>query len=159
METATTQPKKGGNGKLWLIVVIIIVVIAAAFLLLTQTGALNKGGNSNSTSTAPAVSNNPSDYQAVFLNNNQVYFGRISNSMNSQFVTLEDIYYLQVQQQIQPASKNAAPQQNISLVKLGGELHGPTDKMYINRDQVLLVEDLRADSNIVRAIQNYKGQQ
>jgi hypothetical protein len=31
--------------------------------------------------------------------------------------------------------------------------------MYINRDQVLLVEDLRADSNIVKAIQNYKSQQ
>jgi hypothetical protein len=47
----------------------------------------------------------------------------------------------------------------INLVKLGGELHGPTDEMRINRDQILLVEDLRTDSNLVKAIDNYKARQ
>jgi hypothetical protein len=28
--------------------------------------------------------------------------------------------------------------------------------MRINRDQILLIEDLRADSNLVKAIDNYK---
>jgi hypothetical protein len=43
------------------------------------------------------------------------------------------------------------------LIKLGGELHGPTDTMQINRDQILLIEDLRTDSNLVAAIGNYKA--
>lgn len=151
--------RKSGNGKLWIIVVIIIIVVVGAFFLLTQMPGFGKNApaaNTTGAATTP-LSTSASDYQAVFLNNNQVYFGKISNSMSSQFVTLEDIYYLQVQQQIQPASKSATPTSNISLVKLGGELHGPTDKMYINRDQVLLIEDLRTDSNLVKAIDNYKA--
>jgi hypothetical protein len=102
-------------------------------------------------------------YQAVFLVNNQVYFGKLSNQ-NAQFPVLKDIYYLQVNQPIQPvqtAKGQPAPAANpeINLVKLGGELHGPTDEMRINRDQILLVEDLRTDSNLVKAIDNYKARQ
>ena len=101
-------------------------------------------------------------YQAVFLNNNQVYFGKLANE-NSQFPVLTDIYYLQVNQAIQPAQtvKGVTPAANpeINLVKLGGELHGPTDMMSINRDQILLIEDLRTDSNVVKAINDYVANQ
>jgi hypothetical protein len=121
-----------------------------------------KGATAGTVSTSTPTTLTPgeaSDYKAVFLVNNQVYFGKLGNSINSQFVALEDVYYLQVQQQIQPASKDkkASDQPNISLIKLGGELHGPTDTMQINRDQILLIEDLRTDSNLVAAIGNYKA--
>src|SRR5690606_33296919 len=63
-------------------------------------------------------------YQAVFLDNGQVYFGKLSN-VNSSYAKLNDIYYLQVEQQIQPdqqeegADEEQQPQ--ISLAKLGNE--------------------------------------
>ncbi len=94
-------------------------------------------------------------YQAVFLTNNQVYFGRLSHQ-SSKFATLKDIYYLQITQaqSLQTGASAASP--NINLVKLGGELHGPTDKMEINRDHILFVETLKADSRVVTAISDYK---
>jgi hypothetical protein len=154
METvATPAPKKGA--KVWIIVAVIIILAIAAYVVLQMPGKTT--GTPAATTNTPLSSAGASDYQAVFLNNNQVYFGKIGNSMGSQFVELKDIYYLQVQQQIQPATSKNAPATNISLVKLGGELHGPTDVMYINRDQILLIEDLRTDSNLVKAIDQYKA--
>jgi len=89
-------------------------------------------------------------YQAVFLTNNQVYFGKLAKQ-NSQYPVLTDIYYLRVTQPLQPSQPNP----NISLIKLGDELHGPADKMEINRDQILFVEDLKPDSQVVTAIKDY----
>jgi len=91
-------------------------------------------------------------YQAVFLTNNQVYFGKLAKQ-NSQYPVLTDIYYLRVTQPLQPSQPNP----NISLIKLGDELHGPADKMEINRDQILFVEDLKPDSQVVRAIRDYRA--
>lgn len=89
-------------------------------------------------------------YQAVFLTNNQVYFGKLSN-VDSQYVDLTDIYYLQVQQSVQPTDgKDTNPQ--VSLAKLGSELHGPENHMRINRDQILFWENLKDDGKVVDAI-------
>jgi hypothetical protein len=98
-------------------------------------------------------------YQAVFLTNGQVYFGKVSKVDNS-YVKLTDIYYLQVQQQVQPEdkSKSSTEQPQVSLAKLGGELHGPEDIMYISRTQVLFWENLKTDGKVATAIKDYKAQ-
>ncbi len=97
-------------------------------------------------------------YQAVFLTNGQVYFGKVTKT-DSSYVKLTDIYYLQVQQTVQPTDKSASSTNNqqVSLAKLGGELHGPEDVMYINRSQVLFWENLKNDGKVVKAIQDYKA--
>ena len=62
-------------------------------------------------------------YQALFLTNGQVYFGKISQ-VDKSYVKVTDIYYLQVQQTVQPKDATAAANnQQVSLAKLGGELH------------------------------------
>lgn len=96
-----------------------------------------------------------SDYQAVFLTNGQVYFGKLSNT-NSQWAILKDIYYLQVQQQVQPKDEKEQQQPNLTLVKLGNELHGPIDEMKINKDQILFWENLKSDGKVVEAIVKYQ---
>lgn len=95
------------------------------------------------------------NYQAVFLTNGQVYFGRASH-LNGDYVKLTDIYYLQVQNALQPAQSGANNNQQIMLMKLGNELHGPMDKMLINRSQISFIEDLKPDSRVVAAIGQYK---
>lgn len=88
----------------------------------------------------------PATYQAVFLTNDQVYFGHLTN-LDSQYPILEDTYYVQL------------GETSNRVVKLGeNEPHGPQDHMVLNRDQILLWEDLRQDSQIIRAIQNLKTQ-
>ena len=98
-------------------------------------------------------------YQAVFLTNGQVYFGKLSK-VDSSYVVLKDIYYLQVQQTVQPKDSSTTANNNsqVSLAKLGGELHGPEDVMYISRQQVLFWENLKTDGKVAKAIADYKAQ-
>jgi hypothetical protein len=135
------------------LLVVIIIVVGGGYWLLNRNGNLPG-------SIVKDSGSNISDYSAVFLTNGQVYFGKISSATSDE-VDITDIFYLQVNQQqgLQPsnnaATNNATP--DISLVKLGNELHGPNDKMRINRSQVLFTESLKDDSKVVKAISDYKA--
>lgn len=97
-------------------------------------------------------------YQALFMTNGQLYFGKLSN-VEGRYVTMQDVFYLQTQQQA-GAPKDVAEaeaQAQVLLTKLGSELQGPEDTMYISREQVLFWENLRADSKIVKAIGDFKA--
>ncbi len=98
---------------------------------------------------SPEVVVESGEYQAVFLDNGQVYFGKLSKT-KQQFFLLTDVFYMQ--------SGSAAPDKaaNLSLSKLGGEAHGPEDKMEINVDHILFIEDMKSDSKVVKAINQYK---
>lgn len=93
--------------------------------------------------------------QAVFLNGGQVYFGKI-RELNNKYIGITDIYYLRVNQQVQPKQGEQQSQQDISLVKLGCELHGPQDQMFINREQVVFWENLKDDGQVAKAVEAYK---
>lgn len=128
-------------GQLIGILVLIIIVGAGAYV---GTSKLKKKNAVNGGKTR----------QAVFLTNNQVYFGFVSNS-EAKTVTLKDIYYLQVNQNPQTGDKSQDEQQQLSLVKLGQELHGPKDQMRINRDHILFIEDMKDDAKVNAAISDY----
>jgi hypothetical protein len=93
-----------------------------------------------------------SKFQAIFLNGGQVYFGKVGD-LNSKFMQVSNIYYLRVNQQVQPGQENKA--NDVSLVKLGCELHGPEDKMVINREQIIFWENLKGDGQVAKAIEEY----
>ncbi len=98
--------------------------------------------------------------QAVFLNGGQVYFGHVKN-LDNKYMRVSDIYYLRVNQQVQPNQQNGQQQQtvnDISLVKLGCELHGPSDEMLINREQIIFWENLKDDGQVAKAVADYKKQ-
>lgn len=96
-------------------------------------------------------------YQAVFLNGGQVYFGKVTD-LNSKYTRLNDIFYLRVNQQVQPDQQSSNTSNDVSLVKLGCELHGPQDQMVINREQVIFWENIKDDGQVVKAINEYKKQ-
>lgn len=143
------QRPRGGQSKLpWVIVGLLVIILLAALFLFR--GNLMKWGRSDDSSKT---------YQAVFLSNGQVYFGHISDIM-SKNITLTDIFYLQVtpaQGSQQSTQANTNQSQQLQLVKLGSELHGPEDKMHINRDHVLFYENLKKDGKVVKAIEEYKA--
>ena len=103
---------------------------------------------------------NTGEFQAIFLTNGQVYFGKLTDT-NDTYVKLTDIYYLQVQQSVQPGSSSSSNNNSnskISLTKLGNELHAPEDQMFIARDQVLFWENLKSSGKVVQAIDAYQAQ-
>ena len=95
-------------------------------------------------------------WRAVFLTNNQVYFGHFLWTPFTSTVTLKDIYYLQASQPLQQGDAENK-QSAMKLVKFGNEVHGPADKMVILKTQILFWEDLREDSPIAQKIKTSKN--
>jgi len=133
--------------------VVVALVVAGAVMLTNQKSSGKVAGASTG-------------YQAVFLTNGQVYFGKLT-SQDNEWMKLTDIYYLQVTQNLQQASGDPTKEptstgaaqtsaNNIQLVKLGSELHGPDDMMYIEQDKVLFWENMKSDSKVSNAIKQYQ---
>jgi hypothetical protein len=146
--TTMSAPKKRSGKIIALIVVLVLILLIVAYCVFSYF----KLGSS--------------EYQAVFLSNGQVYFGKMGRS--GKWIVLKDVYYLQVTQDLQDASgdsnatpnstnNNQATQPEIKLVKLGSELHGPEDRMYIDTDKILFWEDMKSDSKVIEAIRKHTG--
>ncbi len=131
-----------------------LMLIATGVLALGVVGLLIFGTPDRNNIQAEAVKTG--QYQAVFLNGGQVYFGKIFHFSND-VIGLKDIFYLRVNQQVQPGQAEQQNANNISLAKLGSELHGPEDAMYINIDEVQFWENLKDDGQVVKAITTYKA--
>ncbi len=86
-------------------------------------------------------------WQAVFLENGQVYFGKLEEH-DQNYVVLRSVYYLREAKDLE--AKDTA---NLNLIKLGGEVHGPDDKMFINKESILYFENMKDTSRVVQSIQ------
>jgi hypothetical protein len=108
----------------------------------------------------PGTAIDSSKYQAVFFTNGQVYFGKLK-PFNNEYMQLTDIYYLQTQTTDKETDsknpqKTSTNQNDVQLIKLGDEIHGPEDQMTLSKDQVLFYENLKPDSKVAQSIEKYK---
>lgn len=111
--------------------------------------------------SSTAASIDSSRYQAVFFTNGQVYFGKLK-SVNSGYMRLTDIYYLQAQStenQSENPQETSSKSSDVQLIKLGNEVHGPEDEMIISKDQILFFENLKKDGKVTDSISKYQSQQ
>ncbi|MCX7778729.1 MAG: hypothetical protein N2259_00575 [Patescibacteria group bacterium] len=126
--------------KIFKLFILLILVILLGVLILENSSVFSGlRGKKNS-------------WQAVFLSNGQAYFGLIAKETKDVLV-LKKVYYLQFAQK-QSEGQDGSPQ--LSIVKLGQEPHGPEDEMRINKEHIIFVEDLKSDSEVVRAIENFE---
>jgi len=146
-----TANRPGFFGKLLVLSLIIVSIAVTAFV---GYAIVNGVGSSNYIEE--------DKYQAVFLSDGQIYFGKLDN-VDMSYATLEDIYYLQVQNDDgagdPPLQEGGAAAASITLRKLGNEIHGPVDQMIINGDQILFWENLKDDGQVAQAIERYKEEQ
>ena len=154
MSEMAPRSRRSSKGPWILLVTIVVVVAVLGFVF--RDKLFSSSGNVGS-----------ANFQAVFLTNGQVYFGKLTDS-GQRYATMANIYYLQVTPVLQTGTEGQPgageqtqqqQQQQLSLVKLGNELHGPTDEMHINRDQILFIEDLKEDGRVVQAIKDYEAGQ
>ena len=130
---------------------VLVIFSVAVLLIALVVGLIFVDGNKESDLIDETA------YQAVFLDSadGQVYFGNLA-VYNEDLYVLTDIYYVRVEQPIQPQGQGQqAAQPNISLAKLGNELHGPEDVMHISRNKVLYWENLKDDGQVVQAITEF----
>lgn len=87
-----------------------------------------------------------SDFQAVFLSNGQVYFGTIESSTKN-YLVLNNAHYIQLD-----SEQNQTASTEIKLIKVGGEIHSPKSKLFINQANVLLIQELKSPSQMVQKL-------
>jgi len=85
-------------------------------------------------------------YQAIMLDNGQVYFGRITG-LSSAYPVLTEVYY--VQEQLDPDTKKV---RNI-LVRRGSEWHAP-NRMVMNARHIVLIEPVTTGSTVAKLIED-----
>ena len=133
---------------MWLNVMSVVVLVGAALLIILAALSF---GRTNVPSESRYV--NTGAYQAIFLNNGQVYFGKVQ-ALNTQYINVTDVYYL-----TQSATTTGQASGDYTLVKLGcQQIHHPEDRMIIGRAQVTFWENLSGDGKVVKSIADYKKQ-
>ena len=89
-------------------------------------------------------------YQAVLLDNNQVYFGKVSG-LGTDYAELTDVFYIQTG--VNPETK----QSSSILLKRGKEWHAPK-KMRLNNNHIIMVEPVSKGSTVAKLIEQAKTQ-
>ena len=91
----------------------------------------------------------PTEYQAVYLDNGQVFFGKISETAGP-FPILRDAFF--VQSQVDREKKET---KNL-LIRRGAEGHGP-DFMRLNAQHIVVIEPVAPDSRVAQLIREAKA--
>jgi hypothetical protein len=119
---------------------------AAAIFLLLLTSLLGLTGCGSTNLDFPT------EYQAVYLDNGQIFFGKLSDS-GSSFPILRDVFF--VQTQTDPAKKESKH----LLFKRGSiEGHHP-DFMRLNARHIVVIEPVAPDSRVAQLIREAKAPQ
>lgn len=88
-------------------------------------------------------------YSAVLLDNNQVFYGKLTNA-GTDYPELTDVYYIHSQ-----VNQDTKAVTNI-LIPLGNELHGP-DRMVLNARHIILIEPVGTNSKVAQLITEDKA--
>ena len=134
------EPKIKGKFPFKKIAIAILVILFVAILAVAFKSYVAENGASGGVNLVQKTDPNASSYYAVFLSNGQVYFGEIVQNNTNEMV-LAGAY------RMQPSG------QTYTLLKLTDEAYGSTDKIFINRSQILFYEQLRSDSQVVKLIE------
>lgn len=144
--------RSGGRDKAkWMRIGIVTAAVAVVILIGAVITVIVSGSND-----VKAESNyvDTGKLQAVFLNTGQVYFGHVQ-SLNDKYFVLNDIYYLQTSSNGSSTSSSSSAS-NVTLVKLGCELHRPYDQMVINSSEVTFWENLQSDGQVASAVAKFQ---
>jgi len=152
------RPKNNkGNGSSdnskWTRIGVVICFAAVVVLIIAVIALVASNNNNNNKTDTEANYIKTTKLQAVFLNTGQVYFGNIQ-TLNNNYVILTNIFYLQTASGSSTTASTSAS--NVTLVKLGCELHRPYDQMVINRSQVTFWENLQSDGQVATAVATYQ---
>jgi hypothetical protein len=104
--------------------------------------------------TSACTADNPpvfkTTYQAVLLDNGQVYYGRLSR-LGTGFPEMTDVYYI--------VNKDDPETKTVKhiLVKRGKELHSPTET-FLDARHIVMIEPVGLDSEVAQLISKSETQ-
>lgn len=148
--TSVNSPKKSGKGGMpkWVNILYVVILFGIATLLVLIALSISRSGGSKEYSMVQE-----DKYQAVFLNNGQVYFGNVTD-ISGDYLKLNNVFYLT---QNSTDATTAAANSDYTLIKLGcQQIHYPFDQMVVNRAQVTFWENLSDDGKVAQSIEQFK---
>lgn len=151
----TPKSKRGRDSGKWKRIGVTVIGALIVILILAVIAVISFGGPKSEDKYVDS-----SKLQAVFLNTGQVYFGNVK-ALNNKYFVVTNIYYLQASNNNgsnSSSSSSSSANNNITLVKLGCELHEPYDQMVINSDQVTFWENLQDGGQVAKAVKSFEQQ-
>lgn len=115
---------------------------AIFLLLLTALLGLSGCGSSNL--------DFPTEYQAVYLDNGQVFFGRLSEA-GSPFPVLRDVFFVQTQ-----TDRDKKESKHLLFKRGIIEVHQP-EFMRLNAQHIVVIEPVAPDSRVAQLIREAKA--
>lgn len=122
-----------------------LLALLCAVLIFLSMGCEKQSGQ-----TQPAPLSFGTEYQAVFMDNGQTFFGKIENA-GTPYPKLSDVFYIQ-----REVNRETNEVKNI-LVKRGSEWHAP-DYMMINAAHIVAIEPVAVNSRVAQLIKQAKAQ-
>jgi hypothetical protein len=116
--------------------------VAISLLLLTSLVGLTGCGSSSM--------DFPTEYQAVYLDNGQIFFGKLTDT-GSPFPILRDVFF--VQSQTDPTKKES---KHLLFKRGASEGHHP-DFMRLNAQHIVVIEPVAPDSRVAQLIREAKA--
>jgi hypothetical protein len=89
-------------------------------------------------------------WKAVFLDNNQVYFGKFLNIPFTDSITLRNVYYIKAEASASTTMPGGSTGTVIS--PLSDMVHAPENTMTISRNHILFFENLQRESALVKSL-------
>jgi hypothetical protein len=123
---------------------------ASSRLALATIAATLLGGCQPAAQSAASPPKFSTEYQAVFMTNGQVVFGKLEQ-FGSDYPVLRNPFT--VQSQANPETKQVSS----ALVRRSVELHGP-DHMVLNARHILVVEPVAENSRVAKVIKQAVAQ-
>lgn len=120
-------------------------VIVLALLIFLGTAAFKSFSGTSFPSSVDGKT-----YQAVFLSNGQIFFGKLSSG-NGRYYELRHVYLLQ-----SSVTSRGRPGEQ-QLIKLTKEIHGPQDLLIVDRRQILYIENLDPRGQAAKLINSSGG--
>lgn len=116
---------------------VVTICLAVAVVVL----AIMLGRGSNGSRALPSFG---TPYQAVLLDNGQVYYGKLSH-LGTRFPEMTDVYYIVRTEDAQTKTVKTV------LVKRGKELHAPTETFFDAR-HIVMIEPVGKNSQVAQEI-------
>ena len=131
------------NNKPWVAIILLVIIVALVGVLLSvYKGDLDKEFK----------------YKAIYLDNNQVYYAKVVRE-DAVSIYLDDVFYIQTQQQTIPAEEEEGESQVVNvpvLIQRGDEFHKPEGLLQINRNKLIAIEEIGEGSEILMEIERLK---
>jgi hypothetical protein len=92
----------------------------------------------------------PTEYQAVYLDNGQIFFGKLSDT-GSSFPMLRDVFFVQTQ-----TDRDKKESKHLLFKRGAIEGHHP-DFMRLNAQHIVVIEPVAPDSRVAQLIREAKA--